>query len=269
MNIIGLLEPIINKDITEPGDYIGEDGLLHCGKCKAPKQMYGTDILDGRLLPVLCTCQLKARKVEEDLKKQKQIEILRKHCLPAEAMRKHTFDLASDEKHIQIARRYVENFDKMRSGNYGLLLWGNSGTGKSFTAHCIANALIDKEIYVCLYSAVELVSRLMDRDLREETIRTVWKAPVLIIDDMGAERDSPYAREQLGAMIENRAESEKPLIVTTNYTLAEMTSCKDKTMQRIFDRLEAMCVPVGVIGESRRREIGFQKKRDFRELLDM
>lgn len=269
MNIVGLLEPIINRDISEPGDYTGEDGLLHCGKCKAPKQIYGTDILAGRLLPVLCTCQLDAMKAAEDQKKQKRIEILRKRCLPVEAVRKHTFELASDEKHMQAARRYVDNFDKMCEGNYGLLLWGNTGTGKSFTAHCIANALIDKEISVCLYSAVELVARLMDRDLREETVQKVRHAPVLIIDDIGAERDTPYAREQLCAMIDIRAESEKPLIVTTNYTLTEMKSCTDKTLQRIFDRLAAMCVPVSVIGKSRRQEIGAQKLSEIRALLEM
>lgn len=267
MNVTSVLEPIIQRDITAPGDYTGEDGLLYCGKCHTPKQTRGTGLLAGKLLPIPCACQMQEREDEEARERRKRVEELRERCLPIKGMHAHIFAAASDAKHIQLARRYVEKWDELRAKNTGLLFWGNTGTGKSFTAHCIANALIDREVPVRLYSAVDLVRRLTDRDKRDETIQKVRTVPLLILDDVGAERDTDFAREQLCAVIDDRAESGKPLIVTTNFSLDEMKSSTDKEMQRIFDRLGALCVPVSVTGESRRKEIGAQKLREAREIL--
>ena len=46
---------------------------------------------------------------------------------------------------LEQARRYVEHWDEMRKQNLGLLLWGKPGSGKTFAAGCIANALIESE----------------------------------------------------------------------------------------------------------------------------
>ena len=44
----------------------------------------------------------------------------------------------------------------MRAENLGLLLWGGVGTGKSFLAGCIANALMEQEVPVRMtFSAVQ------------------------------------------------------------------------------------------------------------------
>ena len=47
------------------------------------------------------------------------------------------------------ARAYVEHWDEAYRNNTGLLLFGDVGTGKSFFAGCIANALLDRE-FQCL-----------------------------------------------------------------------------------------------------------------------
>ena len=46
---------------------------------------------------------------------------------------------------IQMAKRYVEQWKKVKAENLGLWLWGDVGTGKSFVAACIANALLATE----------------------------------------------------------------------------------------------------------------------------
>ena len=268
MNVMGVLEPIINRDNSVPGDYTGEDGMLHCGKCGEPKQMRGEGALKGMLLPVTCSCQTREQAAKEERERRAKIEALRAKCLPVKAMHGHTFDSASEEKHILIARRYVEKWEDVCKNNYGLLLWGNTGTGKSFTAHCIANALIDRGIPVLFYSATEIVARLMDWERRDETMQKVRSAQLMILDDIGAERDTSSAREQLCAVIDERIESGKPLVVTTNYTLGEMKDCEDRAQQRIFDRLKPL-VHIAITGESRRREIGAQKLRDARELFGL
>lgn len=46
--------------------------------------------------------------------------------------------------------RYVEQWQTMRTENIGLLFWGGVGTGKSFLAGCIANALMEQEVPVLI-----------------------------------------------------------------------------------------------------------------------
>ncbi len=269
MNVIAVLEPLISRPVFAPGDYVGEDGLCYCGQCRTPKQAHGTGALEGRLLPIPCACRTKEREAEAERDRLREIEALRERCLPNRAMRAHTFAAAGEARHIRLARRYADKWEKVYAENIGLLLWGNTGTGKSFTAHCIANALIDRGVPLRLWSTVELVARLMDREKRDEALDKVRHLPLLILDDVGAERDTPYVREQLCAAIDERAESRKPLIVTTNYSVSEVKGSGDTAMQRIFDRLEAQCVPIAVTGESRRRALGAGKLKAAKELLEI
>lgn len=267
MNVANVLEPIINKQIAQPGDYLGEDGLLYCGKCRTPKQTHGEGVFAGRLLPVLCSCMIAEREADELADRRRRIEQTRVRCLPAEDMRRHRFEGADASKHISVCRRYADKWEEVRAKNYGLLLFGNTGTGKSYAAHCIANALIDREVSVCCISAADLVESLADRERREDMLRRIRTVPLMIVDDLGAQRPTSFANEQICRAVDERAEAGKPLIVTTNYTLDEMRRCQDHELQRIFDRLNALCVPVAVVGESRRAALGAEKLREAKALL--
>lgn len=267
MNIMPIIDKL-NKPNAVQGDY-EQDGLLYCGKCHTPKQTCGADMLAGKLLAIPCECKKAEIEAEKTRQRKQKVEELRMICLPAEEARGHTFETASDEKHIEIARRYVAKWAEMKERNIGLIFWGNTGTGKTFTAHCIANALLDQEIPVKYVPTVSLVAKLMDHNTnRDSYLDGLCKAPLLILDDLGAERDSAYSREQVCAVIDARCESGRPMIVTTNYTVAEMEQTQDHAMQRIFNRLKG-CVPVAVVGESRRNQIGAEKLREAKELLGL
>ncbi len=268
MNAADIIDSI-NRPNAALGDYTGEDGLLYCGKCRTPKQTRGEGIAEGRLLSIPCACRRAEIDEEERQTQRRRADELRSRCLPVRAMHGSTFSAASDAKHIRIARSYAEKWDECRAKDIGLLFWGNTGTGKSFTVQCIANALLDRQIPIKYYTSVQLVARLMEKEGRETFMDALRKAPLLIIDDVGAERDTPFSREQLCAVIDDRSEARKPLIVTTNYTLDEMRNCQDHAQQRLFDRITALCVPVAVVGESRRREIGEGKLREAKELLEL
>ena len=268
MNMAQVLDHfnISNKAL---GDYINEDGLLYCSRCHAPKQAHGVGLMDGKLLFITCDCQKREQAAEEKRKLRDKAEELRKSCLPVKAMHRHNFEAADESRHIQIARRYVEQWNEMRKRNMGLMFWGNTGTGKRFAAHCVANAMIDQLVPARVYSAGYIVDLLQDRSKRDEIHEKINTLPLLILDDIGAERETPYAQEKLCSIIDERSEAGLPLIVTTNYTIADMDNYADAEMQRIFDRLRALCIPVAVIGESRRRVIGAHKLREAKELLNL
>ena len=151
---------ILDMTATTAGaeDYTGEDGLLYCGKCRKPKEAYypeGKTLFGRDRHPAECDCQRAAReKRQADEIRQKHLETvedLKRRGFTDPAMREWTFEHDNGRNpQTETARFYVENWDTMRAENIGYLFWGGVGTGKSYLAASIANALMEKEVAVCM-----------------------------------------------------------------------------------------------------------------------
>ena len=157
----------------------------------------------------------------------------------------------------------------MRKENMGLLFWGPAGTGKTFAAACIANALVEQEVGVRLITLGEALLNLygMSGEERIGYLEVLTTCGLLILDDFGVERRTPYAREQVYEIINRRYLSGRPMIVTTNLTLEELKHA-DRDDGRIHDRVLERCVPVFFNGPSLRRENAARKIRRARALLE-
>lgn len=152
----------------------------------------------------------------------------------------------------------------MLEHNNGLLFWGNVGTGKTFAAACIANALIDNGVPALVTSFPRILNSGWDKT---EIIGQMKEFPLLVIDDLGVERSSEYALEIVQMVVDERYKSGMPLIVTTNLTRQELESPKDMRFSRIYDRVLEMCVPVYFDGPSRRKKTADDKMRFAREVF--
>ena len=98
-------------------------------------------------------------------------------------------------------------------------------------------------------------------------IKNLCRVPLLILDDFGMERGTEYGLEQIYMVIDSRYRSGKPLIVTTNLTLHDLTHPQDTAHARIYDRLKEMCVPVQFKGESFRKLTAREKLDRMKEGL--
>ena len=129
-----------------------------------------------------------------------------------------------------------------------MLLWGNVGTGKSFIAGCIANALLDKGVPVIMTNFARLLNKLTDMYAgdRNAYIDSFKRYPLMIIDDLGIERNSEFAREQVFSVIDSRYRSQLPMIVTTNLSLKKLKNPEDMARARIYDRVLERCMPIRV-----------------------
>ena len=88
---------------------------------------------------------------------------------------------------------------------------------------CIANALIEQEVAVCMTNFARIMNELNSAFAgRNEVVGRLCSYPLLVIDDFGMERGTEYALEQIYNIIDSRYRSRKPLIVTTNLTLTEL-----------------------------------------------
>ena len=166
------------------------------------------------------------------------------------------------------AHLYVEHWEQMRENNYGLLLWGKVGTGKSYFAGCIANALMEQEISVRMTNFSAILNDLTTSfEGRNEYIERLCRFPLLILDDFGMERGTEYGLEQVYNVIDSRYRSRKPLIVTTNLSLTELQNPQDTAHARIYDRVLEMCLPILFTGENFRKETAQAKLNGLKELL--
>lgn len=258
---MGLYESVIDKIAVaappmQSGDYMGEDGLMYCGKCRTRRQTR-VDVLGTiRTVPVMCQCMIEAREAEQAREKAARIERARRISLMEEADAACTFE-NDDRKNPVVSdamRRYADGFRKMWEKNIGLLLYGPVGTGKSFFAACVANALLEQEVSVKMTNFTRIINDMQAIfEGRQEYLNGLNRNNLLIIDDLGVERESEYMQEQVYNIIDARYRAGRPLIVTTNIPLEEIKNPKNMQRQRIYDRVLELCHPVKIDGTSRRR----------------
>lgn len=274
-----LLPGMGNAD-ENPGDYRDGQGILHCGICGKPKEMrlslFGDDV-PQTTVRILCDCQEKALEIEnaraEAQRKRIANEELLETLLSLGAVLPFTYDFSQydggSEKNYSQARYYAEHFDRMLRENVGLMLWGDTGRGKTFFSESIGRAIMENG-YLALYTRIgKLADACAANNGKDRTIvmNAVSRSDLLILDDLGAERDTPYMLEQVDGFINARYISKKPLIVTTNLHPRDLVSAEDIAHRRPYERIIEMCRPVEIIGENRRTLIAAKKSAAWEKLL--
>ncbi len=246
-----------------------------CKTCHTDRRHMVT--VEGRSYEVTipCACQRERLRAQEKRRRQQelrdQIDRNRSVGLPEKSLRSYTFE--NDRGYnpeMEKARRYVEHWEEMKEQSMGLLLWGNVGTGKTYMAGCIANALLDQGVRVLMTNFSRILNTLtgLYQGDRNEWIDSLNRYSLLIIDDLGMERDSEFAREQVFSVIDSRYRSRLPMIVTTNLTMEELRHPGNLMQQRIFDRVLERCVPLCISRRNIRQEKAAENLKTARRLLE-
>ena len=146
----------------------------------------------------------------------------------------------------EIAKEYAENFG--RETTNGLMLYGKAGSGKTHLAVSIARHIIEKkQIQVRFARIVDLLSEIRKTfddneqyrtENESELIQRYTSTPLLIIDDLGAEKTTDWVRQILYQIIDERWIEQKPIIVTSNLNLEELEA---RFEERIASRVAGMC----------------------------
>lgn len=261
IDIIDTINARASRQYSEnESDYRNEDGLLMCGNCHTQKECV-LPRKDGTTRTVRCACECSvernAHEAEEKRKRDRMqyLDSMRRTGFPDAEMREWTFTKSdhADRKNENVARKYVENFDAMLKQGTGLLLCGQVGTGKSFLAAAIANELISQGTPCLMTNFSRIISRISEKFGGDQKyLDNLNRFDLLVIDDLGAERDSEFTWEKVMNVIDSRYRAGLPLIVTTNLPMRDLSDPSDIRRQRVFSRLREMCIFLEVNGMDRR-----------------
>ena len=268
--VLKKLEKTTNEEIKAADDYTDDDtGLLMCGQCHTKKQKKISFLGEERIVGCLCRCAAeKLEKEREEYRVEEEllnIQKMKSAGLQDRTFYNYTFDHCdASQENAVYAKRYVEHFSEMVQTGQGLLFWGNVGTGKTFLAGCIANALLEQKIPVLMTSFPKILNALggLYSSERNEYLASLNRYTLLVIDDMGIERESQYTVETIYTVIDERYKSGKPFIITTNIQLDILKKPQDLEHARIYDRIMERCMPVFFGGKNYRSELG-QGNRDM------
>lgn len=129
-----------------------------------------------------------------------------------------------------------------------LILCGGVGTGKTY-----AGALLCRERWGEFVCAQHLARRIdpwkHERDSGAEPLDLA--APIVVLDDLGAEQDDARSQAALFAVINSRNASDRRTLITTNLTIPQI---RPRYGDRIADRLNAMAKAVVLKGASMRKQ---------------
>ncbi|HXN24475.1 MAG TPA: ATP-binding protein [Candidatus Dormibacteraeota bacterium] len=184
---------------------------------------------------------------------------------------------------LEQAKLVVEAFarDYPAGSEAGLLLMGPCGVGKTHLGVATLKQLAKRGHQCLFYDYRELLKEIQASYNPENgatemrVLEPVLSAEVLLLDDMGASKPSPWALDTLGHILNSRYNEKRVTLITTNYlegsaanpaeptrqpsgerlSVAREDTLGERVGQRIRSRLYEMCRAVEVLAPDYRREV--------------
>ncbi|HFH7018469.1 TPA: ATP-binding protein [Streptococcus agalactiae] len=263
------------KDFVLRENDIERNGHIYCKSCGKRVDGELVDLGFTKFIPrIKCECEIKRDKENAEREILTRISSLKRDCFSSPNQHQYTFEKFLNEKGqaYKVAYNYAKSFEQMKKDNVGLLFYGDVGSGKTYLACSIANELIEREqVKVKIMNLSQVINQIQKSAFKldsNEIIDNLSNIPLLILDDLGIERDTSYAREQVYNIINSRYLKGRPTIFTTNLSLEIIQNPNiELEYQRIYSRILEMTIPVKVTGEDFRRKIQQEKLRKYKELL--
>jgi len=172
------------------------------------------------------------------------------------------------EKERNEILKYIKDFlNKKVNGENpkGLYLSGSFGSGKSYLISALLNELSNKG-----YRTVNVYYPLLLKRLKasfneynyDEVLDEIMTSDILLLDDIGAENNSTWARDEvLGTILQYRMDNNLTTFFTSNFNTIELESFLAETSKgndlikarRIIERIKYLTTELTLISENKRK----------------
>ncbi len=146
---------------------------------------------------------------------------------------------------VGVVRKYVDGLDEHLRDGRGLWLMGDVGTGKTTLAMLVSRHALEAGRTVAIYSLPRLLSRIRrtyDAEAGEQSylefFERLTSVDLLHLDDLGAEKRTDWVLEQLYAIVNERYETNRSILVTSNL---DQSRLEEQIGARTVSRLVEVC----------------------------
>lgn len=166
-----------------------------------------------------------------------------------------------------LCRNYVKDFLNIRESGKGLYMYSHvKGSGKTRMAVSIANDVITKyRVSAKFATTIQILDEIkktwsdMQEDATEQgLLQEIIDVPVLVLDDIGVEKMSPWVNEKFYSILNGRMIQKQITIFTSNCVIEQLAFD-----ERIINRIQKMALPVPFPDESVRSALASAENRNF------
>ena len=157
---------------------------------------------------------------------------------------------------LDAVREFADQVEDRLDSGRGLWLMGDVGTGKTTLAMLVSKAAAEAGRTVAIYSLPRLLARIRrtydgepGEDSYLEFFDRITSVDLLHIDDLGAEKRSDWVLEQLYAIVDERYQSQRSMVVTSNLDPDQL---KEQIGSRVVSRLAEICRELPLWGDDLR-----------------
>ena len=170
--------------------------------------------------------------------------------------------LQNIERVVAEIKKFIEQFDTTYQN---LLIYGNTGVGKTFLSNCIAKELMDSAhtvIYLTSFQLFEILEKYKFNSAEDmDDIRTqfdyILDCDLLMIDDIGTEMNNTFINSQLYQCINERHLRQKSTVISTNLSFEQL---KTNYSERIFSRISSNYLLLKIVGDDIRLQKLLKKR---------
>jgi len=222
---------------------------------------YGQDFVTNEFEEAYPQCEKLAA-----LYKQRRIDAILGRSGMGERFKHRTFATFHATKQTEQALRECQAFcERLQKDAHtrGVLLMGTYGCGKTHLAAAVVHRNAENGKASMFVVVPELLAKIRSSynahdGKADEIIEAAKDAPLLVLDDLGAEKVSDWVREQIYMLVNFRYEHELPVVITTNNGGKELEA---ELGRRTLSRLIEMTVPVTIKARDYRMQLAGQAMR--------
>lgn len=264
-----LSDDVVKRSASKLYEFVNEKKKLNDGNENFAKGYQPTLVLSDHLIDV------SYRPTQALINKQKQEQFasrIKSISMPKgikEASLSNYDQTADRAEALEKSLDFIESYeDNPKQFQQALYLYGPFGVGKTYLLGAIANRLASDGFSTVLIHfpsfAVEIKNAIGNNQVggKLDEIKT---APILMIDDIGADSMSSWIRDDiLGVILEYRMQNELPTFFSSNFSMDQLeeehlkinSQGDDEPLKakRLMERIKFLSRPVELNGRNRRNK---------------